>query len=81
MRNLLLLACAALFAGMVAERHDGFSMWDSNETPFCAAKMGPKRDVVGELGKAIKAHVPMSYRARRPRVARCATPKPTMRSM
>ena len=45
----------AQFAGMVAEHHDGFSMWNSNETPFCAAKMGPKRDVVGELGKAIKA--------------------------
>lgn len=45
----------AQFAGMVAEHHDGFSMWDSKQTPFCAAKMGPKRDVVGELGKAIKA--------------------------
>lgn len=45
----------AQFAGMVAEHHDGFSMWDSAHTPFCAAKMGPKRDVVGELGEAIKA--------------------------
>ncbi|MBQ5619402.1 MAG: alpha-L-fucosidase, partial [Alistipes sp.] len=45
----------AQFAGMVAEHHDGFSMWDSKQTPFCAAKMGPKRDMVGELGKAIKA--------------------------
>ena len=45
----------AQFAGMVAEHHDGFSMWDSEHTPFCAAKMGPKRDVVGALGDAIKA--------------------------
>ena len=44
----------AQFAGMVAEHHDGFSMWDSEHTPFSAAKMGPKRDVVGELGRAIK---------------------------
>ena len=44
----------AQFAGMVAEHHDGFSMWDSDYTPFSAAKMGPKRDVVGELGRAIK---------------------------
>lgn len=44
----------AQFAGMVAEHHDGFAMWNSKHTPFCAAKMGPKRDVVGELGRAIK---------------------------
>lgn len=45
----------AQFAGMVAEHHDGFSMWNSDYTPFCAAKMGPKRDLVGELGEAIRA--------------------------
>lgn len=44
----------AQFAGMVAEHHDGFSMWDSAHTPFSAAKMGPKRDLVGELSEAIK---------------------------
>lgn len=44
----------AQFAGMVAEHHDGFSMWDSDYTPFSAAKMGPKRDLVGELSEAIK---------------------------
>lgn len=44
----------ARFAGLVAEHHDGFSMWNSKQTPFCAAKMGPKRDIVGELGKAIR---------------------------
>ena len=46
----------ARFAGPVAEHHDGFSMWDSKVNPWNAAKMGPKRDVVGELAKAIKAH-------------------------
>lgn len=44
----------ARFAGLVAEHHDGFSMWDSRHTPFNAKNMGPKRDVVGELGQAIK---------------------------
>ena len=44
----------AQFAGLVAEHHDGFSMWDSQHTPFNAANMGPQRDVVGELEKAIK---------------------------
>lgn len=44
----------AKFAGPVGEHHDGFSMWDSKVNEWNAAKMGPKRDVVGELEKAIK---------------------------
>lgn len=45
----------ARFAGIVGEHHDGFAMWNSKITPWNAYKMGPKRDVVGELGKAIKS--------------------------
>jgi len=44
----------ARFAGPVAEHHDGFSMWDTKYSEWNAAKMGPKRDIVGELSKAIK---------------------------
>jgi len=44
----------AKFAGPVAEHHDGFAMWDTEYSEWNAAKMGPKRDIVGELEKAIK---------------------------
>ncbi|MBR1463992.1 MAG: alpha-L-fucosidase [Prevotella sp.] len=44
----------ARFAGLVGEHHDGFSMWDSKYTPFNAKKMGPKRDIVGELSRSIR---------------------------
>ena len=46
----------AMFAGPVAEHHDGFAMWDTKWDEYNAARMGPKRDVVGELEKAIKKH-------------------------
>ncbi len=46
----------ARFAGPVGEHHDGFSMWDSLTNQWNSAKMGPKRDVVGELEKACRAH-------------------------
>jgi alpha-L-fucosidase len=45
----------AQFAGPVAEHHDGFSMWDSEVNPWNAKRMGPGRDITGELEKAIRA--------------------------
>jgi alpha-L-fucosidase len=45
----------AKFAGPVAEHHDGFSMWDSEQTPWNAMDKGPKQDVTGELAKALRA--------------------------
>ena len=44
----------ARYMAPTCEHHDGFSMWDSAINPWNAAKMGPKRDIIGEL--AIAAH-------------------------
>ncbi|NNK76865.1 MAG: alpha-L-fucosidase [Maribacter sp.] len=44
----------AQFAGPVAEHHDGYAMWDSDITPWNTMDTGPKRDITGELEKAIK---------------------------
>ncbi len=39
----------------VFEHHDGFQMYDSDLSDWTVVKMGPKRDVVGELAKAVRA--------------------------
>ncbi len=39
----------------VAEHHDGFPMYSSEITDWSAGKMGPKRDIVGELATAVRA--------------------------
>ncbi len=44
----------AKFAGPVAEHHDGFSMWDSKVNPWNAKDKGPKKDIVGEMEKAVR---------------------------
>jgi alpha-L-fucosidase len=39
----------------VAEHHDGFAMYDSGVSDWTAVKMGPKRDLIGDLSKAVRA--------------------------
>ena len=39
----------------VAEHHDGFAMYDSGLSDWTVAKMGPHRDIIGELAKAVRA--------------------------
>ncbi len=39
----------------VAEHHDGFAMYDSGVSDWTAAKMGPRRDIIGDLSKSVRA--------------------------
>ncbi len=52
----LFVKAGARFAGPVAEHHDGFSMWDSEITPWNTMDEGPHKDITGELEKAIKGN-------------------------
>lgn len=44
----------AKFVMPVAEHHDGFQMYDSDLSKWCAAKMGPVKDILGLLKTAIE---------------------------
>ena len=44
----------ARFVIPTAQHHDGFSLWDSQVNPVNAKNMGPKRDLIGELGQAVR---------------------------
>jgi len=44
----------ATYVVMTAEHHDGWANWDSDLTPWNAVDKGPKRDLVGDLGKALR---------------------------
>lgn len=51
----LFRSAGAQFVVPVAEHHDGFAMYDSDRTRWCAATMGPQRDVLGDLAEATRA--------------------------
>jgi alpha-L-fucosidase len=50
----LVKASGARYFMPTCEHHDGFSLWDSDINPFNAAKMGPKRDLIGEMAVAVR---------------------------
>jgi alpha-L-fucosidase len=51
----LFRAAGARYVVPVAEHHDGFPMYATDRTPWNAANMGPRRDVVAELARATRA--------------------------
>lgn len=44
----------ATYVVPTAEHHDGFALWDSDLTKWDAVEMGPKRDLIGDLAKAVR---------------------------
>ena len=40
---------------LTAKHHEGFCLWDSQRTDFCAAQRGPRRDLVREFVEACRA--------------------------
>jgi alpha-L-fucosidase len=51
----LFRAAGARYVVPVGEHHDGFAMYDSHLSDWTAVKMGPKRDIVGDLARAVRA--------------------------
>ena len=50
----LFKAAGAKYVVPVFEHHDGFAMYDCGLSDWTAAKMGPRRDLWGELAKAVR---------------------------
>lgn len=44
----------AQFVVPVAEHHDGFALYNCSFSDWNAVKMGPKRDIIGELAEAVR---------------------------
>lgn len=51
----LFAKAGARYVVLTAEHHDGYAMWDSELTDWCATKVGPHRDLVGDLATAVRS--------------------------
>jgi alpha-L-fucosidase len=51
----LLKKAGAKYVIPTAQHHDNFSLWDSRFNPWNAKAMGPHRDLIGDLAKAVRA--------------------------
>jgi alpha-L-fucosidase len=52
----LMHEAGAKFGGICLVHHDGFLLWDSKVNRWNSAKMGPKRDVFGEIASAVRKY-------------------------
>lgn len=52
----LFVQSGAKYVVPVAEHHDGFAMYPTALSPWNAAEMGPHRNLVGDLGTAVRSH-------------------------
>ncbi len=50
-----LRAAGAQYIVPTTKHHEGFCLWDTETTAFNAARRGPKRDLIAELGDATRA--------------------------
>jgi alpha-L-fucosidase len=48
----------AEYYALTSKHHEGFALWDSKVSDRNAVKMGPKRDIVGELFAASRRYTP-----------------------
>ncbi len=52
----LFAEAGARYVVPVAEHHDGFAMYASEYTPWNAANMGPRKDIIAELKRVVEEH-------------------------
>jgi alpha-L-fucosidase len=52
---LLFKKSGAKYVVPTAQHHEGFANWDSKVAPWNAKQMGPHRDLIGDLSKAVRA--------------------------
>lgn len=59
----LMHEAGAKFGGICLVHHDGFCLWDSKHTRWNSKNMGPKRDIYGEIAKAVRQYDDMKLLA------------------
>ena len=59
----LMHEAGARFGGICLVHHDGFLLWDSQHSRWNAKNMGPKRDIYGEIARAVRKYDDMKLLA------------------